>query len=138
MKFIKWMLDIQVTRTKSRWKCTLKDGIMHINNKDILFNKVWAVLRLFPPPILHFFLFINLEIVSNYLGAMFFLRLQESSSSDFVGDDSDDGCSFQRKTKDIITFYILSLVYLLAEYCKIICFWEVTGWSHVNRKLYFR
>ncbi|CAN1282672.1 hypothetical protein LINPERPRIM_LOCUS18137, partial [Linum perenne] len=24
----------------SRWKCTLKDGIMHINNKDILFNKV--------------------------------------------------------------------------------------------------
>ncbi|KHG07146.1 Transcription initiation factor IIA subunit 1 [Gossypium arboreum] len=28
-----------VTRTKSRWKCTLKDGIMHINNKDILFNK---------------------------------------------------------------------------------------------------
>nr|KYP45313.1 Transcription initiation factor IIA subunit 1 [Cajanus cajan] len=30
----------KVTRTKSRWKCTLKDGIMHINNKDILFNKV--------------------------------------------------------------------------------------------------
>jgi hypothetical protein len=29
-----------VTRTKSRWKCSLKDGIMHINNKDILFNKV--------------------------------------------------------------------------------------------------
>lgn len=29
----------KVTRTKSRWKCTLKDGIMHINNKDILFNK---------------------------------------------------------------------------------------------------
>ncbi|GMI97129.1 hypothetical protein like AT1G07470 [Hibiscus trionum] len=28
----------KVTRTKSRWKCTLKDGIMHIN-KDILFNK---------------------------------------------------------------------------------------------------
>ncbi|KAE8691077.1 ribulose bisphosphate carboxylase/oxygenase activase 2 [Hibiscus syriacus] len=25
----------KVTRTKSRWKCTLKDGIMHINNKDI-------------------------------------------------------------------------------------------------------
>ncbi|KAL5152315.1 Transcription initiation factor IIA large subunit [Glycine soja] len=33
------LLQIQVTRTKSRWKCTLKDGIMHINNKDILFNK---------------------------------------------------------------------------------------------------
>ncbi|KAG5104315.1 hypothetical protein JHK82_041285 [Glycine max] len=29
----------KVARTKSRWKCTLKDGIMHINNKDILFNK---------------------------------------------------------------------------------------------------
>ncbi|XP_074295045.1 transcription initiation factor IIA large subunit-like [Silene latifolia] len=29
----------KVTRTKSRWKCTLKDGIMHINQKDILFNK---------------------------------------------------------------------------------------------------
>lgn len=29
----------KVTRTKSRWKCTLKEGIMHINNKDILFNK---------------------------------------------------------------------------------------------------
>ncbi|KHN33358.1 Transcription initiation factor IIA large subunit [Glycine soja] len=33
------LLQIQVARTKSRWKCTLKDGIMHINNKDILFNK---------------------------------------------------------------------------------------------------
>lgn len=29
----------KVTRTKSKWKCTLKAGIMHINNKDILFNK---------------------------------------------------------------------------------------------------
>ncbi|XP_059626570.1 uncharacterized protein LOC132269403 isoform X3 [Cornus florida] len=29
----------KVTRTKSKWKCTLKDGVMHINNKDILFNK---------------------------------------------------------------------------------------------------
>lgn len=29
----------KVTRTKSRWKCTLKDGIMHINSRDILFNK---------------------------------------------------------------------------------------------------
>ncbi|XP_051134595.1 transcription initiation factor IIA large subunit-like isoform X2 [Andrographis paniculata] len=29
----------KVTRTKSRWKCTLKSGIMHINNKDYLFNK---------------------------------------------------------------------------------------------------
>ncbi|RYR42686.1 hypothetical protein Ahy_A08g039138 isoform C [Arachis hypogaea] len=32
-------LLLLVTRTKSRWKCTLKDGIMHINDKDILFNK---------------------------------------------------------------------------------------------------
>ncbi|XP_010262591.1 PREDICTED: transcription initiation factor IIA large subunit-like [Nelumbo nucifera] len=29
----------KVTRTKSKWKCTLKDGIMHINDKDILFTK---------------------------------------------------------------------------------------------------
>ncbi|GLU11555.1 hypothetical protein SLE2022_282930 [Rubroshorea leprosula] len=28
-----------VTRTKSRWKCKLKDGIVHINNRDNLFNK---------------------------------------------------------------------------------------------------
>lgn len=29
----------KVTRTKSRWKCTLKDGIMHLNGRDVLFNK---------------------------------------------------------------------------------------------------
>ncbi|KAL4558201.1 hypothetical protein LXL04_036399 [Taraxacum kok-saghyz] len=29
----------KVSRAKNRWKCTLKDGIMHINNRDILFNK---------------------------------------------------------------------------------------------------
>uniref|UniRef100_A0A0D6R524 Uncharacterized protein n=1 Tax=Araucaria cunninghamii TaxID=56994 RepID=A0A0D6R524_ARACU len=29
----------KVTRTKSRWKCTLKDGIMNLNNKEILFAK---------------------------------------------------------------------------------------------------
>ncbi|KAJ4959564.1 hypothetical protein NE237_026675 [Protea cynaroides] len=29
----------KVSRTKSRWKCTLKDGIMRLNNKDILFTK---------------------------------------------------------------------------------------------------
>ncbi|CAN6360774.1 unnamed protein product, partial [Urochloa humidicola] len=28
-----------VTRTKNRWKCTLKDGIMHLDGRDILFNK---------------------------------------------------------------------------------------------------
>ncbi|KAK9937795.1 hypothetical protein M0R45_014564 [Rubus argutus] len=29
----------KVKRTKCKWKCTLKDGIMHMNNRDILFNK---------------------------------------------------------------------------------------------------
>ncbi|XP_020108270.1 transcription initiation factor IIA subunit 1-like [Ananas comosus] len=29
----------KVTRTKNRWKCALKDGIMRLNNRDILFNK---------------------------------------------------------------------------------------------------
>lgn len=29
----------KVTRTKSRWKCILKDGIMHLHSRDILFNK---------------------------------------------------------------------------------------------------
>lgn len=39
----KCVLCYKVTRTKSRWKCILKDGIMHINNKDILFNKVGII-----------------------------------------------------------------------------------------------
>ncbi|XP_024522180.1 transcription initiation factor IIA subunit 1 [Selaginella moellendorffii] len=29
----------KVTRSKSKWKCILKDGIMHLNNRDILFVK---------------------------------------------------------------------------------------------------
>ncbi|VAI23249.1 unnamed protein product [Triticum turgidum subsp. durum] len=29
----------KITRTKNRWKCTLKDGIMHLNGRDVLFNK---------------------------------------------------------------------------------------------------
>eukprot|EP00126_Sphaerothecum_destruens_P010979 Sdes_comp20836_c0_seq13m17494 len=29
----------KVSRTKSRWKTNLKDGIMHINNRDYLFRK---------------------------------------------------------------------------------------------------
>eukprot|EP00252_Welwitschia_mirabilis_P025900 TRINITY_DN8263_c0_g2_i1.p1 TRINITY_DN8263_c0_g2~~TRINITY_DN8263_c0_g2_i1.p1 ORF type:complete len:383 (+),score=101.12 TRINITY_DN8263_c0_g2_i1:597-1745(+) len=29
----------KVSRTKNRWKCTLKDGVMHLNNRDILFSK---------------------------------------------------------------------------------------------------
>ncbi|KAL3611195.1 hypothetical protein D5086_002215 [Populus alba] len=35
----------KVTRTKNKWKCTLKDGVMHINNRDILFNKVVQFVR---------------------------------------------------------------------------------------------
>jgi len=30
----------KVTRTKSRWKCTLKCGVMHLDGKDYLFNKL--------------------------------------------------------------------------------------------------
>lgn len=29
----------KVSRTKSKWKCILKDGIMRLNDRDILFNK---------------------------------------------------------------------------------------------------
>ncbi|BBN08159.1 transcription initiation factor TFIIA large subunit [Marchantia polymorpha subsp. ruderalis] len=29
----------KVTRSKNKWKCTLKDGIMHLNDRDILFVK---------------------------------------------------------------------------------------------------
>ncbi|XP_048526959.1 transcription initiation factor IIA subunit 1-like isoform X1 [Triticum urartu] len=29
----------KITRTKNRWKCTLKGGIMHLNGRDVLFNK---------------------------------------------------------------------------------------------------
>ncbi|XP_042493882.1 transcription initiation factor IIA subunit 1-like isoform X2 [Macadamia integrifolia] len=29
----------KVSRTKNKWKCVLKDGIMRLNNKDILFTK---------------------------------------------------------------------------------------------------
>ncbi|KZV34506.1 transcription initiation factor IIA large subunit-like [Dorcoceras hygrometricum] len=67
----------KVTRTKSRWKCMLKDGIMHINNKDILFNKVsFSVLLLSFPfrPYLHLRLSlvlvwrINLRYFESYSG----------------------------------------------------------------------
>ncbi|KAK4765598.1 hypothetical protein SAY86_026688 [Trapa natans] len=49
----------KVTRTKSRWKCTMKDGIMHINNKDILFNKVgvWFPLMLLWQSIMRLMIF---------------------------------------------------------------------------------
>ncbi|KAF7061488.1 hypothetical protein CFC21_068180 [Triticum aestivum] len=29
----------KITRTKNRWKCALKGGIMHLNGRDVLFNK---------------------------------------------------------------------------------------------------
>jgi len=29
----------KVSRTKTRWKCLLKAGIMHVNGKDYIFNK---------------------------------------------------------------------------------------------------
>ncbi|KAM3278831.1 hypothetical protein ACQJBY_046241 [Aegilops geniculata] len=29
----------KITRTKNRWRCTLKDGIMHLNGRDVLFSK---------------------------------------------------------------------------------------------------
>eukprot|EP00245_Coleochaete_scutata_P006421 TRINITY_DN20855_c0_g1_i1.p1 TRINITY_DN20855_c0_g1~~TRINITY_DN20855_c0_g1_i1.p1 ORF type:complete len:368 (+),score=84.76 TRINITY_DN20855_c0_g1_i1:412-1515(+) len=29
----------KVTRSKNKWKCTLKDGIMHLNGRDTLFTK---------------------------------------------------------------------------------------------------
>ncbi|KAG5603019.1 hypothetical protein H5410_034389 [Solanum commersonii] len=76
-----------VTRTKSRWKCTLKDGIMHINNKDILFNKVGF---LEPFVLLIFFyllskslflllLFLSFELITGYLS-----RQMESLTSEAV------------------------------------------------------
>lgn len=29
----------KVNRTKNRWKCSLKDGVMHLNGQDYLFSK---------------------------------------------------------------------------------------------------
>lgn len=29
----------KVTRTKNRWKCSLKDGVMHLNGRDFLFHR---------------------------------------------------------------------------------------------------
>ena len=28
----------QVQRTKNKWKCTLKSGVMHIGGRDVLFK----------------------------------------------------------------------------------------------------
>jgi hypothetical protein len=30
---------VQVARVKNKWKCVLKDGMIHINGKDYLFAK---------------------------------------------------------------------------------------------------
>ena len=29
----------QVTRTKAKWRCTLKEGVMSLNGKDRIFQK---------------------------------------------------------------------------------------------------
>ena len=38
-----WIGLVQVTRSKNRWKCVLKDGIVKLNGKDLLFVKVRTV-----------------------------------------------------------------------------------------------
>ncbi|KAJ3395118.1 NME NM23 member 5 [Chytriomyces hyalinus] len=48
----------KVNRTKNKWKCVFKDGIVHVNGKDYLFHKAsadfeWFLLwnkRIFPSP----------------------------------------------------------------------------------------
>jgi hypothetical protein len=32
-------IALKVARVKTKWKCTLKDGMIHINGKDYLFAK---------------------------------------------------------------------------------------------------
>lgn len=35
----------QVARVKNKWKCVLKDGMIHVNGKDYLFAKcTWYVM----------------------------------------------------------------------------------------------
>jgi hypothetical protein len=35
---------MQVARVKNKWKCVLKDGMIHVNGKDYLFAKcTWLV-----------------------------------------------------------------------------------------------
>lgn len=31
--------SVQVARVKNKWKCILKDGMIHVNGKDYLFQK---------------------------------------------------------------------------------------------------
>ena len=33
------LIVIQVARVKNKWKCVLKDGMIHVNGKDYLFAK---------------------------------------------------------------------------------------------------
>lgn len=35
----------KVSRIKNKWKCVLKDGVINVNGKDYLFNKVFFHLR---------------------------------------------------------------------------------------------
>lgn len=80
-----------MTRTKSRWKCTLKNGIMHVNNKDILFNKVRVALGSLSfsthVPLLVFFTrsCVEFDFICNDLDiGLYYPRQQENSTSDFV------------------------------------------------------
>ena len=34
------VFNLKVTRTKAKWRCVLKEGIMSLNGKDLLFQKV--------------------------------------------------------------------------------------------------
>ena len=33
------MSHVQVQRVKNKWKCVLKDGVIHMNGRDYLFSK---------------------------------------------------------------------------------------------------
>ncbi|KAI8913357.1 transcription factor IIA, alpha/beta subunit-domain-containing protein [Gorgonomyces haynaldii] len=35
----------KVTRIKNKWRCVLKDGIVHVNGKDYLFNRVIRLIQ---------------------------------------------------------------------------------------------
>lgn len=37
--FLGLCLESQVARVKNKWKCVLKDGMIHVNGKDYLFAK---------------------------------------------------------------------------------------------------
>lgn len=35
----------KVTRSKNRWKCTLKDGVMHMDGRDYLFSTAFGEMQ---------------------------------------------------------------------------------------------